>query len=98
MTNDGEIVTQSVSLDNQYGIHSVSTANDNLVVKLKEPAPNKAAIVVKTITDGTTKASCQIPTGANVAFLDGSNMSQGVYVVCYVVNSLVVDRQKVRIE
>ena len=98
MTNDGEIATQSISLENQYGIQAVSTANDNIVVKLKETAPNNAMIVVKTLTDGTIKASCQIPIGANVVSFEGSNLSQGVYVVCYVVNSAVVDQQKVRIE
>lgn len=98
MTNDGEIATQSISLENQYGIQAVSTANDNIVVKLKETAPNNAMIVVKTITDGATKASCQIPTGVNMVSFEGSNLSKGVYIVCYVVNSAVVDQQKVRIE
>lgn len=98
MTNDGEIATQSISLENLYGIQAVSTANDNIVVKLKETAPNNAMIVMKTLTDGTTKASCQIPTGVNMVSFEGSNLSKGVYVVCYVVNSAVVDQQKVRIE
>ena len=98
MTNDGEIANQSISLENLYGIQAVSTANDNIVVKLKETAPNNAMIVMKTLTDGTTKASCQIPTGVNMVSFEGSNLSKGVYVVCYVVNSAVVDQQKVRIE
>lgn len=98
MTNDGDIATQSISLENLYGIETVSTANDNIVVKLKEAAPENAAIVIKAITDGTTKASCEILTDSTIAFLDGSSLSQGVYVVCYMVNSVVVDQQKVRIE
>ena len=57
-----------------------------------------AAVEVKNITDGITQVSCQISAGANVVNFDGSNLSRGVYVVCYVVNSAVVDQQKVRIE
>lgn len=98
MTNDGEIATQSISLENLYGIQSISTANDNIVVKLKEAAPDNASVEVKNITDGITQVSCQISAGANVVNFDGSNLSRGVYVVCYVVNSAVVDQQKVRIE
>lgn len=98
MTNDGEVATQSISLENLYGIKSVSTTNDNIVVKLKETAPENAAIVIKAISDGTTKISCQIPAKASMATLDGSNLSQGIYVICYTVNSAVVDQQKVRIE
>ena len=98
MTNDGEVVTQSISLENLYGIKSVSTTNDNIVVNLKETAPENAAIVIKAISDGTIKGSSQIPAKANMATLDGSNLSQGIYVICYTVNSAVVDQQKVRIE
>lgn len=68
-----------------------SAANNNIVVKLKETAPNNAEIVLRTITDGSTKTVCQISTGANEVTLDGANLPQGVYVVCYVVNSTVVD-------
>lgn len=98
MTNDGEVATQSISLENLYGIKSVSTTNDNIVVNLKETAPENAAIVIKAISDGTIKGSSQIPAKANMATLDGSNLSQGIYVICYTVNSAVVDQQKVRIE
>lgn len=98
MTNDGEIATQSISLENLYGIQSISTANDNIVVKLKEAAPDNASVEVKNITDGIAQVSCQISAGANVVNFDGSNLSRGVYVVCYIVNSTVVDQQKIRIE
>lgn len=98
MTNDAEIAMQSISLENQYGIKAVSTANDNIVVKLKETAPNNAMIVLKAITDGAAKASCQITAGTNVVAFDGSSLSKGIYVVCYVVNSAVVEQQKVKIE
>lgn len=30
--------------------------------------------------------------------MSGSNISQGVYVVCYVVNSVIIDQYKIRIE
>lgn len=98
MTNDGEIATQSISLENLYGIQSISTANHNIVVKLKEAAPDNASVEVKNITDGIAQVSCQISAGANVVNFDGSNLSRGVYVVCYIVNSTVVDQQKIRIE
>lgn len=98
MTNDGEIATESISLENLYGIQSISTANDNIVVKLKEAAPDNASVEVKNITDGIAQVSCQISAGANVVNFDGSNLSRGVYVVCYIVNSTVVDQQKIRIE
>lgn len=98
MTNDGEIATQSISLENLYGIQSISTANDNIVVKLKEAAPDNASVEVKNITDGIAQVSCQISAGANVVNFDGSNLSRGVYVVCYIVNSTVIDQQKIRIE
>lgn len=98
MTNDGEIATQSISLENLYGIQSISTANHNIVVKLKEAAPDNASVEVKNITDGIAQVSCQISAGANVVNFDGSNLSRGVYVVCYIVNSTVIDQQKIRIE
>lgn len=98
MTNDGEIATQSISLENLYGIQSISTANHNIVVKLKEAAPDNASVEVKNITDGIAQVSCQISAGANIVNFDGSNLSRGVYVVCYIVNSTVVDQQKIRIE
>lgn len=98
MTNDGEIATQSISLENLYGIQSISTANHNFVVKLKEAAPDNASVEVKNITDGIAQVSCQISAGANVVNFDGSNLSRGVYVVCYIVNSTVIDQQKIRIE
>lgn len=98
MTNDGEIATQSISLENLYGIQSISTANDNIVVKLKEAAPDNASVEVKNITDGIAQVSCLISAGAKVVNFDGSNLSRGVYVVCYIVNSTVVDQQKIRIE
>lgn len=98
MTNDGEIATQSISLENLYGIQSISTANHNIVVKLKEAAPDNASVEVKNITDGIAQVSCQISAGANVVNFDGSNLSRGVYVVCYIVNSKVIDQQKIRIE
>lgn len=96
--NDGEVTSQGISIENLYGIQSVSTTNNNIVVNLKEAAPNNASVVIKAITDGTTKASCQIPAGENKVVLDGAIFSQGIYVVCYIVNSVVVDQQKVRIE
>lgn len=98
MTKEGEISTQSISLENLYGIQTVSTANGNIEVKLKETAPNNAVIVVKTITDGITKVIRQIPVGANMVAFNGLDLSKGVYLVRYVVNSVVVDQQKVRIE
>lgn len=97
-TNDGEVTSQDISIEDQYGIQSVSTANNNIVVNLKEAAPNNASVVIKAIADGTTKASCQISAGENKVAFDGAIFSPGIYVVCYLINSVVVDQQKVRIE
>lgn len=97
-TDDGDVAMQSISLENCYGIHSVATVNGNVVVALKEKAPNNAMIAIKSATDGTTKASCQIPEDESCVTIDGSNISQGVYVVCYVVNSAIIDQYKIRIE
>lgn len=98
MTDDGDVATERISLKHQYGIKTVLKVNGNIEVGLEEEAPINAEILIVTAMDASIKASCQIPEGETSVSLDGNNLSQGIYVVCYVVDSMIVDQYKVEIE
>lgn len=87
-----------LSVKNRYGVNANSKPQVRKVSStngVNDAAQRTYAII---LSGGVNKNSNQIPAKANMATLDGSNLSQGIYVICYTVNSAVVDQQKVRIE
>lgn len=98
MTEDGEASTQSVSLENKYGIESAYIIDKKILVTLKDAAPINASIIVSPVTDNMTKTSCNVPEGTNSATIDATTLRHGVYVISYVVGTDIIDQIKIRIE
>lgn len=98
MMDDGNVVTENISLSSNIGIKSASAKDKTIFINLKGNAPKNAAILVTSTIDGTTKINEMVQEGNATMTLDGSNLKKGIYVVSFSVNENVVDRQKIEIE
>lgn len=98
MKEDGNVATQSISLKNSYGIESATPEKNNIIVNLKGNAPSNAVVSVKSLENGKTIASQKVPTGAKSINVEGLNLSNGIYVVCYQINATTMDQLKIKIQ
>ena len=98
MTDDGNVATGSISLENEYGIKSVSASANCITGSLKGYAPKNAVVSVNSLVDGSSKTSDNVEEGTSKFILENLNLSRGVYVVSYTVNSVLMDQLKVNIE
>ena len=100
LSEDGEIATGKISLETSYGIKNVSTISipNTIIVNLKADAPNNAEIRVTSAVEGTLKSTTQIPSGTNYISVNSSNLSDGIYILSYLVNGINIDQRKITIQ
>lgn len=98
VTEDGEAATESVSLETENGIKSVSTAPNSIVVDLKSSAPINASISVMSVLESCTKLTYDIPEGAASASLNSASLTKGIYTICYIVDDEIIDKKKISIK
>lgn len=100
LSEDGEIATGKISLETSYGIKNVSTTSipNTIIVNLKADAPDNAEIRVTSAVEGTLKSTTQIPSGTNYISVNSSNLSDGIYILSYLVNGINIDQRKITIQ
>lgn len=98
MTENGDVATDEISLENENRIESVSMARtDCIKVALYANAPANSMISVTSLQDGTTQVSRNVPEGSKNVCLEFGNLSKGMYIVCYYINSEIVDQVKINL-
>lgn len=96
---NGDIVTGSISLGEEYGFESITQSLDgSLLVVLKNDAASQSLLSVASVTGNGPKVSYQIAEGTRNFYVDVSGLTSGVYVVSYYSNSKLIDQKKVKIE
>lgn len=96
---NGDIVTGSISLGEEYGFESITQSLDgSLLVVLKNDAASQSLLSVVSVTGNGPKVSYQIAEGTRNFYVDVSGLTSGVYVVSYYSNSKLIDQKKVKIE
>lgn len=99
MSEEGDVATDQITLDKQNGIEAVSmTGTDNMEVSLYENAPANSEISITSVMDGTTKMSHKVSEGSAKICLKINDLHKGVYIVCYHINSEIVDQVTVKID
>ena len=98
-TMDGDITTESITLDSLYGIKSVSTTKDTnkILVELNDNAEDNSTISIISILDGNTKVMEDVAKGERSVCIDMANIAMGTYVVVYTVDGMVIDQKKIDI-
>lgn len=97
---EGDVTTQSVSLESDYGIKSVSISGGihSIVVDLQAEAPDNAVIAVTSVLDGSTKLTSEVQAGVKTISLNSGDLSQGIYAIIYKVDGNIIDQEKVTIK
>lgn len=98
-TKDGDVATESISLEAASGIKTVSRSADSnkIDIELNDKAVDNSAISIISILDGNTKVMDSIVTGESNISIDVANFEKGIYVVVYTVDGMVVDQKKIDI-
>lgn len=98
-TDNGEVATESIYLDCDYGIKSVTTSSDsnNIIVELSSAASEKSAISVVSTIDGGTKQTKDILPGENIVSIDASKFTKGIYIITYTANGETIDQKKINL-
>ena len=98
-TKDGDVSTESISLEAASGIKTVSRSTDSnkIDIELNDKAVDNSTISIISILDGNTKVMEDIVTGESNISIDVANFEKGVYVVVYTIDGMVVDQKKIDI-
>lgn len=96
---DGYLKTGNISLNVDNYIYSISVSDQpkEILVKLGSPAPNNAGISIVSISDGSLN-TYSVEEGKKETVIDGSALSNGVYVVNYLINNGIIDQKKINIK
>lgn len=94
---EGEIAENSISLDGVKGIKSVSSASGYITVSLEGAAPKNSRIMVSSIINKTVGASVSITEGDSEISINVPSLNDGVYIVTYLTDDVVVDSRKITI-
>jgi hypothetical protein len=99
-TEEGDIATDSVSLNDYIGIKSISldTTTSQLIVELNLHATEDSRCVLSNIVDGSTITFVSVPVGENSCSLNISNLTSGIYALTYISNGQVTDSRKITIK
>ena len=97
LTENGDLATQSISLENNFGIESANVSLGGITVKLRAEAPAKSTLSLTSAADGTKIASCNVPEGSSHAILDGARLEQGTYIIYYTIGGTLIDQKKISI-
>jgi hypothetical protein len=99
-TEEGDIATDSVSLNDYIGIKSISldTTTSQLIVELNLYASEDSRCVLSNVVDGSTITSVSVPVGENSCSLDISNLTSGIYALTYISNGQVTDSRKITLK
>lgn len=99
MTEEGDVATESISLKDGYGIKTInaSTGTDCLIVDLLAPAPNNSTISAVSLLEGETKILYNIPENSTSVSINVSDISKGLYIVSYSVDSEIIDQKRINL-
>lgn len=99
LTEDGDIATETISLDPICSIRSVAipAGLGSITVELNGQAPENATVSVTSVMDGSTVLVENVAVGATAVSLDATQLVKGVYAVAYTVDGQVTDQKKINI-
>lgn len=95
INEEGEIAEKTISLDAVNGIKSVSSEMGYVNVALRGAAPDNSRITISSLVNGTVVASFSLTKGESESFINVPNCNDGVYVVTYFVDNIVVDSRNI---
>ncbi len=96
LSNNGELATESITLDSETGIAGVSLdgAKTRLNVDLKGDMNGLSSLVVSSVLQGETVLSRNVNVSDKSVELDVSSLKEGIYVVSLVSDGEVMDSVK----
>lgn len=99
-TPEGNVATESISLDSTFGIKSVTTStnSNNIIVELNDNEVDNANISIISMLDGNTKVVENVPKGESNISIDVSNFVKGMYAIIYTIDNVVIDQKKINID
>lgn len=98
LTKKGEVATQEISLEKEFGIKSISFDSSNISIELKSDAPTNSQIYVTSLSGKPFKMVHNIIEGTNIVNINGLNLSRGLYAIDFVWNESIVDQKKIKVE
>lgn len=98
ITEEDEIVVSDIDLTTILGIEKIIEHTDHIDVVLKGSAPQNATIEIISVRDRNLKSFQVIPTNSVNVAIDTYNFQSGHYIICYKINSELLDQRKIWIE
>ena len=97
-TNDGYIATESIELEVTNGIKSIAptmSVENYIDVELyHETTSTNSHIIVSSATNNTTALNTVIPVGTKNITIDTSSLSDGIYILSYVVDGVIIESKR----
>lgn len=97
-TNDGYIATESIELEVTNGIKSIAptmSVENYIDVELyHETTSTNSYIIVSSATNNTTALNTVIPVGTKNITIDTSSLSDGIYILSYVVDGVIIESKR----
>lgn len=96
-SEDGEVSFASISLEDQYGIESLRSANgvgETLGVTLRSYAGDNTQLVISSAIEGNPVLTHQVETGSKSAEISVGHLPAGIYAVSMVNDGEVIDSRK----
>lgn len=92
---EGEMASESVTLESYIGIKKISVESGIATVELKSKASPTTELTLTSLTETTVRSKASIGTGDTYAIFDVSNLNRNsVYIITYSDNGEFVDSQK----
>ena len=95
INEEGEIAEESISLDAENGIKSVSSEAGSIKVILHGEAADNSRITISSVIDGAVVASGILSEGQSEISFNVPKGSSEIFVVTYIVDEVVVDSRKI---
>lgn len=96
-TEDGDIAIDNISLDSDFGIKAVSCQSGVLNVELNSVAAEKATLTLNAVSQFNVSKSQTVPVGTDAISFDISELPQGMYVVSYMIDGVLIDQKKINL-